>query len=100
MLRTETRRRGQNHHVDAAVEHGLVGIEADEAALGLDLHPRTQVVIVSHVAQFALDVLGIDVGDGGKGGVLVRPQRVQGGLPAPSATADEADADFVAGRGG
>ena len=38
VLRAEARRRGQDHQIDAGIDHLLIGVEADEGSIGRDLH--------------------------------------------------------------
>ena len=96
--RAEAGRRCENHHVAAAVEDGLVGVEPDELVLVLDLHAGAEVGVALHVAELGIDLLGVDVGDGVNGGVLVAAQGIHRRLAAATAAADQADANLVAGR--
>ena len=57
------RRRGQQHQVDAGVEHLLVGVEADEPPFGRDVDVRREVVVLRQVLQAEFDPLGEQVAD-------------------------------------
>ena len=96
----ESGRRRENHHVAAAVEDGLVGIQPDELVLVFDLHAGAEVGVALHVAELGIDLLGVDVADGVDGGVLVTAQGVHRRLAAAAAAADQADANLIAGRSG
>ena len=46
MHRAEARGRGQDHEIDVAGEHLLVGVEPDEAAVGGDVEPLAQAALL------------------------------------------------------
>ena len=94
---TESRRRGQQHHVHTGVDHLLVGVETDEALGGLHLHAAGELLVQAGVALLHLILKGI--AHGHEDQVLVGLQRVAGGTGATPAAAHKADAKGV-GVGG
>ena len=90
--RPEAGRRREDHQVDIGGEHFLVGVEADEAHVILDLEL---------VAERSLErILGTietileQVAHGDEFDVVVMEQAVARGAGASSAAADERDAEF------
>ena len=93
----ESRRRGQQHHINAGVDHLLVGVKTDKALGGLHLHPTRKLLIQAGVALLHLVFKGVTHGHEDQ--VLVGLQRVAGGTGATPAAAHKADAKGV-GVGG
>ena len=98
--RPEVRRRGQEHHVDAAGDHLLVGVEADEAAVGrdVDLGRRSSASFWS-VLEAVLEPVLEGVAHRDELDVRVGVQGLRGRAGAAAAAADEADAQGVAAGG-
>ena len=96
--RTEVRRGGEQHDV-AAVDHALVGVEADEAVLGIDVDLGRDVGAVLQCAQAAVDLIGEGVAERHELGVRVGAQRVLRRAGAAPAAADQTDAQHVRAAG-
>ena len=97
IVRDGMRGRRDQHHVHAAGEQLLVGVEADEAMVVLHLD-LVGLGLLELVAA-GLEALVEDVGHGDEADVLAGVHGVDGGLGAAPAAADQADADDVAAGG-
>ena len=95
-MRAEVRRRAEQHHVDAAVEQLLVGVEADEPMVGLDVDLAGDLLVVLEDRQALLEPVLEGVGHGDELDVRVGGERLGGGAGAAAAAADQADAQHVA----
>ena len=96
VLRPEARGRRQQHDVDAAVDHLVVGIEPEEGVV--DLHARPELRAALQPGRRLLDDGLVDVGDGRQFVVGVGDQRLPGRAAAPAAGAHEADLDGIGDR--
>ena len=96
VLRPEARRGRQQHHVDAAVDHLVVGIEAEEGVV--DLHAAPEFRAAPQAGRGALDDRFVDVGDGRQLVVRVRAQRLPGRAAAAPAGAHQTNLDGVRDR--
>src|SRR5262249_34881908 len=90
---------GQQDHVDAAVDHLLVSIEADELAVVLDVDLAGDLLLTTKCAETLLDAIGKGVAHGDELDVLVGVERLGGGTGAAAAAANEADFQHVAAGG-
>ena len=97
--RPEVRRRGQQHQVDAGVDHLLVGVEADEPTLGRDVDLGRQVRVLRQVLQAELDAFREQIADRHEFHRSRGQQRFAASARAAIAAADQADADHVAAGG-
>ncbi len=93
----EVRRAGDHHHVDAALDHLLVGVETDERVRVV--HHELVGVHLLQLRPGSLDPLGEDVGHGHQAHVLAGVHGVGGRSAAPAAAADQPDLDHVAAGG-
>ena len=93
----EVRRAGDDDRVDAAMDHFLIGVEADEAVGVVDGHLVGIHFLEPRPAVF--DAFGEDVGHGHQPDVLAGVHGIGGGPAAPPAAADQADLDHVAAGG-
>ena len=101
VLGPEARRRGQHHQV-AAIDHFLVGVEADEAALVGDVELLLGVFGIADGLAAVLEVILEHVGQGMNLDVVRRACRladVVGRARAPAAAADQAHLDGVVALG-
>ena len=94
----EVRRAGDQHDVDVAVDHLLVGVEADEA-MGVVDRPAAPGYFFLSSSQAALELLGEDVGHGHQPDVLAGVHGIGGRAAATPAAADQPDLDHVAAGG-
>src|SRR5258707_535199 len=83
----------KQYHVDPAVDHLVVGIEADEGAIDLDARPELRAGL-QPVARPLDDGL-VDIGDRRQCRVGVRAERLCCGSAAPAAAAHKADLDGI-----
>ncbi len=97
VLGPKVRRRGENHDVDAAVDHLLVGVEADEAVVVGDGDPLAK--LHAQVVQARLHPIGKRIAQGREFEVRVGPQRVGGGATPASTAADETHLQHIAAGG-
>ena len=81
----------QQHHVDAAGDHLLVGVEADEAVLGADIDLAGDGLVLLEQGQARFQAIGEGVGHGHELDVLVGLQGLSGRAGAAAAAADQAD---------
>ena len=96
-MRAELRRRAEQHHVDAAVDQLLVGVEADEPVLGRRRRPSTPTFSSClQVARLLLEPVLEGVGHGDELDVRVGGERLGGRAGAAAAAADQADPQHVA----
>src|SRR5713226_1330789 len=93
MRRPKTRRRSEQHHINAAREQLLIRIESDELILGIDLHLRGAAAV--ELAEALIDAVLINVGDRGELGVIVGFECLGGGAGTSPAAADQADLNRV-----
>jgi hypothetical protein len=92
VFRPIARRRAQHHDIDVRGDHFLECVEAREAMLGVDIHAggdgRVRRIFLQ-VAQRAFEVILEDVAHGRELDVRVGGQRVDRGLRAAPAAADQ-----------
>ncbi len=96
MPRPETRRRGQDHHVHAAIDHLLIGIEPEKNILRLHLHLGA--AGFHQLIQAFIDALLRDVGHRGQLGEIVGLHGLRRGSSAPATAAHQADLNRVGRR--
>ena len=92
MLRAETRRGGENDEVDSGVDDLLIGVEADEATLGGTLDLLTEALDGLHGSR---DTFSEGISDGPEDGIRISGESLGDGTISTTATADEADLNFV-----
>jgi len=97
--RPEAGRGGEDHHVDARVDHLLVGVEPGEAAVVGDVELALGVLVALEAVPGGLEVVGEEVAEGVDDDPLVARHRVGGGPGPPAAAADQADLERLAPRG-
>ena len=93
----EVRGAGDQHHVHAALDQLLVGVEADETMIVVDGHLLGIRLLKQPAA--VLEMIGEDVGHCDQPDVFAGVHGVGGRSAAPSAAADQADLDRVAAGG-
>src|SRR5262245_46820637 len=79
----------EQHHVDPALDHVLVGVEAQEAAVSRDLDALG--LLLAEEFEALIQAVRKDVAHRRHRGVLVGPQGLDGGAGAPPAAANQAD---------
>lgn len=91
----EARRRAEEDHIDAALDHFLIGIEPDELAVAdVDFGGRLVAQGTGNVAQLVLDDLGIEIRDRVEFAIVIRQTGLTGGATSTAAHADEADLEL------
>ena len=93
----EVRRAGDRHHVHVAVDHFVIGVEADEAMGVVDGHLVGIHFFQPRAAVF--NAFGKHVGHGYQAHVFAGVHGVGGRAAAPAAAADQAHLDHVAAGG-
>src|SRR5262249_52493351 len=96
----EARRRGEEHDVHTAVDDLLVGVEADETFLRLDVDLAGDFLLAAQGGEALLDAVGEGVAHGDELDVLVGVERLGGGAGAPAAAADQGDLESFVRAGG
>src|SRR6185437_16003995 len=71
MGRSKSWRSRKNDDIDAAIDHLFIGVEAQELARRLDLHSRLNIRMSFQGLKRFINLLLIDVGNGGQLGVIV-----------------------------
>ena len=89
--RPELRRRGEQHHVDTAVEQLLAGVEPHEAMLGADVDLAADLGVFLEDRQALLEPVLEGVGHRDELDIRVGRQRLRGGPGAAAAAAHQAD---------
>lgn len=98
--RTEAGRGGENHHVHAAVDDLLVGVEADKFPLFGDINFVGLVFENGFEGiEAGIDFVAEDFAHGPEDDVAVAAEGLVGRAGAAAAAADETDLEFVAGVG-
>ncbi len=92
MGRPEVRRGRQQHHIDAAVDHLLIGAKADEAFVPRHIDFRSQGRIVAELPQAGLELVAKGIAHGHQLDIWIGAERLRCRSRAAAATADEADA--------
>ena len=90
VLRPVARRRGQQHHVDVGRQHLLIGVEADEVMVGIDLHliRHARIAGSADLAQRLLQVVFEDVAHGHQFHALIAVEELLRRCGAASAAAN------------
>src|SRR5262245_23231135 len=89
MPRPEGWRGCQQHHVDAAVDDLLVGIETEKTRPGSNPDPVRK--LLANVVETSVELVLEDVPQGREFHAAVRPQGFDGGAGSPSPATDQAD---------
>ena len=97
--RAEAGRGGEQHDIDAGVDELLVGIKADETAVGRDVDLIWRGSGFLDTGEAALEAVWERVGHGDEDGALVGGECLGGGAGSAAAAADEANFETVTASG-